>query len=167
MIVVADTSPINYLVRSGYARILPELFGTVLVPNAVMAELMHSQAPLEVRLFAQQPPEWLKCAETTGLNVAVSGVLGDGEREAIALALKLHADALLIDDLAGRREAESRNIPARGTLAVLLQAGLRGLLNFPAALQTLISLGFRVSRSLEKSLLETYDRENCTSDEAK
>jgi hypothetical protein len=27
MIVVADTGPLNYLIRSGYVRILPELFG--------------------------------------------------------------------------------------------------------------------------------------------
>lgn len=159
MIVVADTSPVNYLVRSGYAWILPELFGRVIVPNAVIAELKHPHSPAEVRSFAQDPPGWLECVGISGLDTSLSAVLGAGEREAITLALELHADAMLIDDFAGRKEAETRNIPARGTLAVLLQAGLRGLLDFPPALQTLKGMGFRVSRALERSLLEIYGRE--------
>ena len=36
MIVVADTSPLNYLIRSGYVWIIPELFGEVIVPQAVL-----------------------------------------------------------------------------------------------------------------------------------
>ena len=123
MIVVADTSPINYLVRCGYAWILPELFGRVVVPNAVMAELKHPKAPEEVRSFAHAPPSWLECATISNLDSSLPRTLGKGECEAIRLAVELHADVLLIDDFAGRREAESRNVPARGTLAVLLQAG--------------------------------------------
>lgn len=156
MIVVADTSPINYLVQSGYVWILPKLFGQVLVPHAVIAELKHPRAPAEVRAFVNAPPSWLQCMRVSCLDAGLPPSLGDGEREAISLAIETGADALLIDDFAGRKEAESRGIPSRGTLAVLLQAALRGQIDFEDALETVKKLGFRVSRAVEKVLLELY-----------
>jgi predicted nucleic acid-binding protein len=156
MIVVADTSPLNYLIRSGFVWILPELFGKVLVPQAVLAEMLHAQAPAEVRSFATSPPTWLECAVVGRIAPGLDPSLGYGEREAISLALETHADALLIDDLAGRREAQSRQIAARGTLAILLQASLRGHLDFPTAFEKLKQLGFRASQGLEAALFEAY-----------
>jgi predicted nucleic acid-binding protein len=35
MIVVADTSPINYLVLIGQIEILPHLYGRILIPSSV------------------------------------------------------------------------------------------------------------------------------------
>lgn len=158
MIVVADTSPLNYLVRSGLAWILPELFGRVLIPNAVRSELMHPRAPIEVRDFAAFPPSWLECVEVTGNLEQLGGQLGAGEREAINLAIEVRADALLIDDLPGRIEAAARGIPARGTLAVLLQAGVRGHLDFREALTRIKELGFRTTPQLEQELIGEFDR---------
>ena len=45
MIVVSDTSPINYLLAIGQIEILPKLFGTIVIPVAVMAELKSDDAP--------------------------------------------------------------------------------------------------------------------------
>lgn len=41
MIVVSDTSPINYLILVDVIRVLPVLFGRVVVPPQVMTELRH------------------------------------------------------------------------------------------------------------------------------
>jgi predicted nucleic acid-binding protein len=41
-VVVADTSPLNYLVLIGQIEILRRLYGTVLVPPEVLAELADS-----------------------------------------------------------------------------------------------------------------------------
>jgi len=49
MIVVADTSPMNYLVLVRCDHVLPERFGRVLAPPAVIAELRHPNAPKAVR----------------------------------------------------------------------------------------------------------------------
>ena len=158
MIVVADTSPLNYLIRSGYVWILPELFGRVIVPKAVLAEMQHPRAPEEVQAFSNSPPPWLECVEAGRIATGLDPSLGEGEREAISLALDTHADALLLDDLAGRREAQSRQIAARGTVAVLLQASLRGHLYFPTAFDQLRQLGFRASRALQEELFNTYSK---------
>jgi predicted nucleic acid-binding protein len=41
MIVVADTSPLNYLIRFGHPNVLHKIYGRVLVPRAVLIEMQH------------------------------------------------------------------------------------------------------------------------------
>jgi len=45
MIVVSDTSPLNYLVLIGADHVLPALFGQVVAPPAVLAELQRTKTP--------------------------------------------------------------------------------------------------------------------------
>jgi len=42
MIVVADTSPLNYLIRLGRPYVLREIYGRVLVPRAVLVEMQRT-----------------------------------------------------------------------------------------------------------------------------
>ena len=46
MIVVSDTTPLRHLIAIGEAELLPELYGTVIVPGAVWAELQAEAARL-------------------------------------------------------------------------------------------------------------------------
>jgi predicted nucleic acid-binding protein len=75
-------------------------------------------------------------------------VLGLGEREAIALAEELDADALLVDDEAARIEAQRRHIPIQGTLGILDLAAEHGLIDMPDAIQRLLQTNFRASKKL-------------------
>ena len=92
------------------------------------------------------------------LDASLALELGDGAREAISLALAVRADVLLIDERIGRREAEARHIQVAGTLAVLLQASLRGYLDLPEALKQLRQYGFRASRPIEALMLARYEQ---------
>jgi predicted nucleic acid-binding protein len=49
VIVVSDTSPLNYLLLIQAIDVLPQLFREVLVPTAVVMELSNSKAPAIVR----------------------------------------------------------------------------------------------------------------------
>jgi hypothetical protein len=53
MIVVADTSPINYLILIDQIHVLQALFGQVVIPGAVHAELLAPRTPQTVRLWPQ------------------------------------------------------------------------------------------------------------------
>ena len=56
MIVIAETTPLNYLILIDLTHILSELFGQVVIPQAVLNELQSPQAPDEVReWFAHRP----------------------------------------------------------------------------------------------------------------
>jgi hypothetical protein len=45
VIVVADTSPLRYLILIEHEYVVPALYGRVLAPPAVMEELAREQAP--------------------------------------------------------------------------------------------------------------------------
>jgi predicted nucleic acid-binding protein len=82
--------------------------------------------------------------------------LDPGEREAIALAEALRADALIMDDRAGRREAERQGLRVIGTLRVLYDAAETGLLSLAEALEALQRSGFFVDRRLSEELLRRH-----------
>ena len=84
MIVVSDTSPLNYLVLIGADQVLPWLFGRVLTPPEVLAEMQHAKAPPHVSASAQNPPAWLE-VRSPQQTPKFPG-LGPGESAAIALA---------------------------------------------------------------------------------
>ena len=52
MLVVADTSPLNYLVLTEHINILPQQHQRVLIPSAVRRELLSVSAPFTVREWA-------------------------------------------------------------------------------------------------------------------
>ncbi len=115
--IVADTTPLNYLVLIQAAEILPNLYRTVLIPPAVKAELAHANTPAIVRAWISQPPQWL---EVVSLKQPVDSALAHldaGEREAISLASELQAILLLMDERDGVTIARDRGLKVVGTLA--------------------------------------------------
>jgi hypothetical protein len=60
LIVVSDTTPLNYLVLIGAADVLPQLFDEVFTAQAVVRELSDSRTPQAVRQWIQKPPQWLR-----------------------------------------------------------------------------------------------------------
>ena len=80
--------------------------------------------------------------------------LGAGERDAIALAHELQAPLLLVDDPDGREEAARRALRTAGTLGILEQAAVRGLLDLPSVLtQLFTTTTFRAGAALIQELL--------------
>jgi len=72
-----------------------------------------------------------------------------GESEAIALALEITPEYVLLDDLAARRLAQSYNLNVLGTVGVLLLARQRHLLpTLRPALDALLAADFRISETL-------------------
>jgi predicted nucleic acid-binding protein len=59
ILVVADTGPIHYLVQIGHIDILARLFDQVIIPQAVLRELLHGSTPATVRQWAANLPPGL------------------------------------------------------------------------------------------------------------
>jgi Uncharacterised protein family (UPF0175) len=95
-LVVADTSPLNYLVLIGQVEILPALFEKVFVPQVVQNELRHDEAPESVRRWIAAPPSWLEVVPQEHESDEPDLLhLDDGERAAILLAIRIGADLLM------------------------------------------------------------------------
>ncbi len=61
LLVVADTSPIHYLVQIGHIGIVPQLFEKIFIPSLVCDDLRHPSAPRgPVRTWANALPAWLE-----------------------------------------------------------------------------------------------------------
>jgi predicted nucleic acid-binding protein len=158
MVVVADTSPINYLILIGEIGVLQQLYHRVVIPEEVFSELMDTEAPPEVRGWATQRPVWIEIRKSPSRDAALAD-LDAGEASAIALAAFETDVLLLIDESAGRLEASRRGIPNTGTLGVLRRAAIEHLVDLPSALNRLLATNFRVSKPLVADLLaEAADR---------
>src|ERR1035438_3010613 len=105
MIVIADTTPLNYLILINHADVLPQLFGRVLIPPAVFEELQQPETPQPVQAWIARPPAWLQVRSLRYRPDRGLEYLDPGEREAIALAQEIQADHLLLDEAEARREA--------------------------------------------------------------
>lgn len=146
MPVVSNSSPLIAFAAIDRLPLLPAIFEIVTIPPAVVAEIRRALAVhpdwLRVKRLKHDVPEAL-----------LRPALGDGEREAIALALERH-DQVLIDDRPARRLARALGLDVIGTVGVLLAAKRQGLLAaVRPELDKLLAASFFLSPQLVDAVL--------------
>ena len=65
-LVIAETSPIDYLLLIGHIDVLQSLLERVIVPKIVRDELAHPRAPSVVRGWIASPPNWVEICVAEG-----------------------------------------------------------------------------------------------------
>ncbi len=120
---VSNSSPLSNLAIIGRLDLLKRRYGEVRIPPAVAAELSQLSHPVaRTRLTEALAEGWLVVAEPPSKPAKLAFPLDPGEAQAIALAVDLRADILLIDERRGRAAARSVEITVAGVLGELLQA---------------------------------------------
>jgi predicted nucleic acid-binding protein len=158
-IVVADAGPLIALARIERLSLLFALYGSVVVPEAVLAELcVGSDRPGARVLSAALADGFIEPRALPGgceADMASLGLLLDaGESAAILLAQETQCRFLLIDERRGRQIARRRGIPVVGLAGVLLAAKQRGLLeSVESVLAALSRQGYRLSDALLDEVL--------------
>jgi uncharacterized protein len=163
VIVVSDTSAINNLAAINHLHLLQQLFGTVLIPEAVYRELTDPNFPVagatEVQTF-----DWIETRAVINRSVveAFSNELDLGEAEAIALAVEIQADRILIDERRGRQVASRLNLQYTGILGILVEAKSQGsIVEVKPLLDALIyQAGFWVAEPLYNRVLQLVNEES-------
>jgi len=123
MIVVSNTSPIINLACVGQLDLLRQIHGAITIPEAVFTEITVngigqpgaeevSRFPWIVRHRVTQQP----------LVDVLRLELDAGEAEALACALELHADLILLDERRAREVAQRLGLRFIGLLGVLIEA---------------------------------------------
>lgn len=157
MIVVSDTSPLSNLLKIGRLDLLKNIFGQVLIPGAVVAELKAVEGHRH-ELLEQ---DWISIVEISDRRLfdTLLKTLDPGEAEAITLSIELAADYLLIDELAGRVEARDRGIRLIGVAGILVEAKNRSSIGLvkPELDKLLIDARFRLSPQLVSDILDSVD----------
>jgi predicted nucleic acid-binding protein len=154
MLVIADASPLHYLILIAQIELLPALYGTITVPPVVLTELRRPQAPQAVRTWLTPVPAWLEVRQPRTPLPRELQHLGAGERDAILLGQELQADLLLLDDHKGRQAAQQRSLTVMGTLGVLERAAIIGRLDLSHAVTRLQASNFRIHPDIIQELLE-------------
>lgn len=162
MIVISDTSPINNLAAINRLDLLQQLYGTVFIPDAVYRELTEPSFPVAGSTEVQTL-DWIETRAVTNRTLvdSLSDELDIGEAEAIALAVEIQAEQVLIDERRGRLVAARLNLRYTGILGILVESKSQGLIaQVKPLLDALIDqAGFWVAEPLYNSVLRLVDEE--------
>lgn len=154
MIIVSDTTPLRYLIEIEAIAVLGQLFGEVIIPQAVADELQHAHTPVPINSWMQSPPIWLKVKQADLALFTPHKLIGQGEREAIALALELKAAVVLMDDRGATQEAERAGLFTLPTILMLEEAAQQDLIDLPQVLARLRQTRFYAAPHLYEDALE-------------
>jgi hypothetical protein len=157
MIVLSNTSPITNLAAIGQIDLLEKLYGNIIIPQAVYRELTIYGRTIPGAIEAETLT-WIKTQKVTNTTLAESlqNQLDEGEAEAIALAIELKAEWLLMDEQLGRNAASDYGLQLTGILGILIEAKRTGLITeVKPLLDDLIAIAeFWISQSLYVRILQ-------------
>lgn len=156
MSVISNTSPISNLAAIGQLDLLQQLYGSIIIPVAVYQELLNA-GTTHPGVLAVQILDWIEIQPVTNMEqlLTLQTHLDPGESEAIALALELNADRLIIDERRGRNEAIRAGLRVTGLLGLLLAAKQQDFIPLvQPILDDLIAQGFWVREQLYAEVLQ-------------
>jgi predicted nucleic acid-binding protein len=153
--VIVNASPLQYLHQAGQLDLFPKLFGRIVVPEAVVAELAAGRRR-GVSLPTPEALEWIDlrrpASPVAGL---LSWELGAGESAVLSLALEHPGAWVVLDDKLARQAALLLNLPLLGTAGILLRAKRAGHLHaVRPMLNQLAALGFRLTPETMINILD-------------
>lgn len=149
--VIVNTTPLIALANTDRLEILHKLYGTILVPQAVMDEIISEPAKQRVRSSS-----WIKIEEIKdqAQKDYFRARLHAGEVEVMILAREQKADLVIMDDDAAKKTAKFLGLNVTGTLGVLLKAKKEGHLDkVEPVLNELICDGFFISDTVRRYAL--------------
>jgi len=156
MIIVSDSSPLMALSVIGKLHLLQKRFGKVTIPEAVRTKIAvdgRDKKGTDDILKA----DWIKTESVQNLLLAKSleKDIDYGESEAIALAVEMNADIILLDDKLARNMASGFGLKILGTVGILIWAKRAGLIDLLGTeLDTLLTkANFRLSQDLIRMAL--------------
>ncbi|MBI5050653.1 MAG: DUF3368 domain-containing protein [Nitrospirae bacterium] len=146
--IVANTSPLICLIKSGLSELLPALFNEIVVPDKVHQEIT---AKGEINLLSMK---YLKQVGNIVIPTTVAAWdLGKGESAVLAYALANPNFWAVIDDREARRCAVSLGCRYTGTIGVILLAKRRGIItSVKESLSKLQNAGLWLSEAFIKEV---------------
>ncbi|MBA2680475.1 MAG: DUF3368 domain-containing protein [Ktedonobacteraceae bacterium] len=160
MVVTSNTSPITNLAAVGQLNVLRDLYGQIVIPQAVFDDLVLRGWGRNPGAYEVQSEPWISLLQVTTTHLVTQLLretpkLDQGEAEAIILASELHSDLLLIDEKIGRTVARRLGVPTVGLLGVLLEAKTQSVIPLVRPVLDALRAGpkFRVSDELYREIL--------------
>jgi predicted nucleic acid-binding protein len=154
-LVVIDASPLIGLAIVDGLKWLPELFGTVFMPESVRNEVLPGMGANGEEAIAQGiEGGWLKVWPES-IPPLLDIDLDSGETDCISLVLS-HVDKslMIMDERAGRAVAKENGLSVVGTAAIIGMAKKQGLIpSARKAFEVLHKSDFRISATVINQVL--------------
>ena len=160
MIVVSNSSALINLVILGELSLLREKFGQIVIPQAVWQEVVVEGSGKPGAKEVEEA-SWIRVDSVRDRPFVqlLKQTLDEGESEAIALALEVGADLVLLDERDARDTAEDLGLDMLGVVGILIWAKREGWI--PSLKDTLSQLRkvakFRFSDKLYHRALAEVD----------
>jgi predicted nucleic acid-binding protein len=127
--VVVNASPLICLFKSGLEELFPALFKDVVVPEAVIKEVM-AKGTVDLAAQTLVSNTWIRRIGNVAIDSRVaSWDLGEGENSVLSFALRNPGYFAVMDDREARRCAISLQCHCIGTLGMVLLAKKRGMIS--------------------------------------
>jgi predicted nucleic acid-binding protein len=144
-IIISDASCLILLEKINELELLHKLFGTITTTSEVATE------------FGLPLPSWIeiKTPSNKHYQFIIASTVDKGEASAIALAIDFEDCLLIIDDLKARKFAQKLGLLIIGTIGIIVDAKLNGLIPSVKPFLTKIKqTNFRISEKLEVLILD-------------
>ncbi len=148
-IIISDTSCLIALSKIEKLDLLRNLYQEIIITIDVYQE------------YGGSLPDWIIITEVKDKQkqIDIEERLDKGEASSIALALEIDNAILIIDEIKGRKIAQSFNIDIIGTIGIILLADKKGLVtDVTSLILRLVNEGFRLSDKLINKIIEKYGR---------
>jgi len=159
MLLIADSSALIALASADSLYLLELLYTDVRVPRSVFNEVTIKTKPLAEALHVYLEK---KTVDVPMDDIIITDYsIGRGETESMILYKRLNADLLLIDDKRASKIAGLNNINTIGTLGVLFEAKMRGVISsIRPALVKLRNSDIYISADLCNHILKLADEDS-------
>lgn len=153
--IISNATPLIAFARIDQLSLLHRIFGTLIIPTAVAREIAayQSAGPGSIDLGSQ---DWIqtRSLQSDQQVQLLLPTLDRGEAEVIALALEVNAERVVIDELTGRKVAESLDLKVIGSVGILMRAKQLGYVeNIHPYLQQMKQVGIYFSDRFIRAVL--------------
>ncbi len=158
-LIISNTTPlINF---SGIDRldILEKLFFKISIPLAVQKELEEKKGLFpNIEFIFNSSFVSIQEIQNEKIYKSLKIDLDDGEAEAITIAIENNAELLLLDEIAGRNQAEYHGLRFTGTIGCLVLAKKKGIISYikPFLDEMKIKSRFWINPDLYNKILKDY-----------
>jgi predicted nucleic acid-binding protein len=156
--IVCNTSPLILLAKIHRLDTLIRLYSELMIPEAVADEIGTKPGKENDQVQALLSKGTLQLQQVSAKILTELPIdLGRGEREAIALAIDLGADLVILDDQQGRLVSRDKGLSVTGTVGVIVEAKERGFIpSLRPEMDRLIEAGMWINEVFYHRILKEY-----------
>jgi predicted nucleic acid-binding protein len=144
-VIISDTSCLIILNKIGELDLLRRLYKTVTITQDILSE------------YGEKLPDWIEVQQARDhyRQQLLEMQIDKGEASAIALALEIDDNIVILDDWKARKLADRLGLSVTGTLGVIIRAKNTGVINsIKPYLDKIRETNFRISEELEQIALQ-------------